>query len=99
MTGDGVEAKAGRGVAGLETVLASAAESVPEAEAVDAETVEVTQALDREMAEARPAGADRKEGEVTGAAADAPHPKRNRRRRSHRRADRPRNAGAITRSI
>jgi hypothetical protein len=47
---------AAEGVAELETVLASAAESVPEVEAVDAETVEVTQALDREMAEAEARG-------------------------------------------
>ncbi|SHL19778.1 hypothetical protein [Actinacidiphila paucisporea] len=40
----------------LETVLASAAEGVPEVEAVDAETTEVTQALDREMAEAEARG-------------------------------------------
>jgi hypothetical protein len=44
------------GMAELETVLASAAEEVPEVEAVDAETTEVTQALDREMAEAEARG-------------------------------------------
>ncbi|WP_333767491.1 hypothetical protein [Streptomyces sp. IBSBF 2435] len=43
---------AAEGLAELETVLASAAENVPEIEAVDAETVEVSQALDREMAQA-----------------------------------------------
>jgi hypothetical protein len=47
---------AAEGMAELETVLASAAESVPEVEAVDAETTEVTQALDREMAEAEAHG-------------------------------------------
>jgi hypothetical protein len=44
------------GVNELETALASAAEAVPEVEAVDAETTEVTQALDREMAEAEARG-------------------------------------------
>lgn len=43
---------AAEGIAELETVLASAAEEVPEVEAVDAETTEVSQALDREMASA-----------------------------------------------
>lgn len=52
---------AAEGVAELETVLASAAEDVPEVEAVDAETTEVSQALDREMAttEARSGGGGR----------------------------------------
>lgn len=47
---------AAEGMAELETVLASAAKNVPEVEAVDAETQEVTQALDREMAEAEARG-------------------------------------------
>jgi hypothetical protein len=47
---------AAEGMAELETVLASAAEEVPEVEAIDAETTEVTQALDREMAEAEARG-------------------------------------------
>ncbi|WP_329456349.1 WXG100-like domain-containing protein [Streptomyces sp. NBC_01497] len=38
-------------IADIETYLQAAAEGVPEIEAVDAETTEVTQALDRELAE------------------------------------------------
>ncbi|MEU6218300.1 hypothetical protein ABZ845_12395 [Streptomyces sp. NPDC047022] len=47
---------AAEGIEQLETVLASAAEDVPEVEAVDAETTEVTEALDREMATAEARG-------------------------------------------
>jgi hypothetical protein len=47
---------AAEGIAELETVLASAAEEVPEVEAVDAETTEVSEALDREMANAESRG-------------------------------------------
>ncbi|SHN31991.1 hypothetical protein [Actinacidiphila paucisporea] len=47
---------AAEGIAELETVLASAAEEVPEVEAVDAETTEVSEALDREMADAEARG-------------------------------------------